>query len=127
MQPANATARPSFTRSLTSPSAPGKQGYVTGAQADELTRNRAAEPSAVLLDPRGALGRLYHARTTPHMFVTDKDGVLRYMGGIDRIATADPADIPRAEPYLKEAMLAVAEDRPVVQAVTRPYGCSIKY
>ena len=108
-------------------SAPGKQGYVDGAGADQLTRSRGASPTAVLLDPKGTVARLYEAKTTPHMFVIDKNGALQYMGGIDSIATADPADISRAEPYLKEAMLAVAQGNPVPHAVTRPYGCSIKY
>jgi hypothetical protein len=49
------------------------------------------------------------------------------MGGIDSIPTADIGDIKSAEPYLKEAMLAVADGKPVVHAVTRPYGCSVKY
>ncbi|MGD0490114.1 MAG: redoxin domain-containing protein [Steroidobacteraceae bacterium] len=108
-------------------SAPGKQGYVSGAEADALSRSRHAVPTAVLLDPSGDLGRLYHAKTTPHLFVIDAKGDLQYMGGIDSIATADVADIPRAEPYLKEAMLAVSDDKPVAHPVTRPYGCSVKY
>jgi AhpC/TSA family len=108
-------------------SAPGKQGYVNGPAADALTQSRGASPSAVLLDPSGTLGRLYAAKTTPHMFVIDKNGTLQYMGGIDSIATADASDIPRAEPYLKEAMLAVVQGAPVAHAVTKPYGCSIKY
>jgi hypothetical protein len=81
----------------------------------------------VLLDPTGSIARLYHAKTTPHMFVIDKKGMLRYMGGIDSIATTDEADIARAEPYLKEAMLAVAAGDPALHPVTKPYGCSIKY
>lgn len=108
-------------------SAPGKQGFVNGPGADELTRSRGAAPTAVLLDPAGSVGRLYHARTTPHLFVIDRDGKLQYMGGMDSIATADVADIPHAEPYLKEALLAVADGKPVAHPVTRPYGCSIKY
>lgn len=108
-------------------SAPGKQGYVDGAGAAQLTRSRKAVPAAVLLDPSGSLGRLYHARTTPHLFVIDPSGDLRYMGGIDSVATADVADIANAEPYLKEAMLAVADGKPVPHPVTRPYGCSVKY
>ena len=108
-------------------SAPGKQGYVSGAGADELTRARGASPTAVLLDSEGKLGRLYSAKTTPHMFVIDPNGVLRYMGGIDSIATAEIADIPAAEPYLKEAMLEVVQGKPVSHPVTRPYGCSVKY
>jgi peroxiredoxin len=108
-------------------SAPGKQGYVDGPGADALTRSRHAVPTAVLLDPSGTVGRLYQAKTTPHMFVIDKTGALKYMGGIDSIATADVSDIAQAEPYLKEAMLAVVEDKPVAHPVTRPYGCSVKY
>jgi AhpC/TSA family len=108
-------------------SAPGKQGYVDGAGADALSRSRHAVPAAVLLDSSGSVGRLYHAKTTPHLFVIDGSGELRYMGGIDSIATADVADIQMAEPYLKEAMLAVADNKPVAHAVTRPYGCSVKY
>jgi len=108
-------------------SAPGKQGYVNGPAADALTRSRAALPTAVLLDPSGTVGRLYGAKTTPHMFVIDKNGTLQYMGGIDSIATAEVDDIPKAEPYLKEAMLAVTQGAPVAHPVTTPYGCSIKY
>jgi peroxiredoxin len=108
-------------------SAPGKQGYVDGAGADQLTKTRHAVPSAVLLDPSGNVGRLYHAKTTPHMFVIDAKGELRYMGGIDSIATPEVSDIPKAEPYLKEAMLAVVDNQPVAHPVTRPYGCSVKY
>jgi hypothetical protein len=108
-------------------SAPGKQGYVNGPAADALTTSRGASPTAVLLDPSGAVGRLYGAKTTPHMFVIDKNGTLQYMGGIDSLATAEVDDIPKAEPYLKEAMLAVTQGAPVAHPVTKPYGCSIKY
>jgi hypothetical protein len=108
-------------------SAPGKQGYVNGAAADALTRSRQAHPTGVLLDPTGAVGRLYAAKTTPHLFVIDKDGTLKYMGGMDSIATTDESDIARAEPYLKEAMLAIAMGDAPPHAVTKPYGCSVKY
>ncbi len=108
-------------------SAPGNQGYVNGAGADALTQSRRAAPTAVLLDPSGTVGRLYGAKTTPHLFVIDRNGALQYMGGIDSIATTDESDIPKAEPYLKEAMLAVTQGNPVAHAVTKPYGCSVKY
>ena len=92
--------------------------------ADALTQSRSAQPTAVLLDPTGTVGRLYDAKTTPHMFVIDKDGALKYMGGIDSMATTSEEDIARAEPYLKEAMLAVAAGQPAPHPVTKPYGCS---
>src|SRR5258708_12276001 len=108
-------------------SAPGKQGYVNGPGADALTQSRRAAPAAVLLDPSVTVGRLYGAKTTPHMFFIDENGALQYMGGIHSIATADAGDIPHAEPYLKEAMVAVTQGSPVAHAVTKPYGCSVKY
>jgi peroxiredoxin len=108
-------------------SAPGKQGYVSGAEANALSQSRHAVPTAVLLDPSGDLGRLYHAKTTPHLFVIDARGDLQYMGGIDSLATPEVADIQHAEPFLREALLAVADDKPVAHPITRPYGCSVKY
>src|SRR3989442_15220277 len=56
-------------------SAPNEQGYVTPGQADELTANRKAVPTAVLLDPKGTVGRLYGATNTPHMYLVDKAGM----------------------------------------------------
>ena len=108
-------------------SAPGMQGFVTPSQENDYLKTMNAAPTAVLMDPTGVVARLYAAKTTPHMYVIDKDGSLKYMGGIDSLATTDEADIARAEPYLKEAMLAVALGNPPPHAVTKPYGCSIKY
>lgn len=108
-------------------SAPGKQGHSDGARANELTKSRGAAPAHVLLDETGAVGRLYEAKTTPHMFVVGKDGTLLYAGGIDSVASADPADIPDATPYLRNAVDEALAGKAVSQPVTRPYGCSIKY
>lgn len=108
-------------------SAPGEQGHVEGKQADALTASRGATPAAVLLDPQGALGKQYDARTTPHMYVIDKQGVLRYAGGIDSIASPRVEDLQKADPYFKTAMEAVVKGGDVAMAATRPYGCSVKY
>ena len=108
-------------------SAPGSQGYVTGEEANALTSARGAAPAAVLLDPEGDVGHLYDARTTPHMFIVNKDGTLVYMGGIDNKATTDVADIKTAKNYVRAALDELAAGEPVENAVTRPYGCSIKY
>ena len=108
-------------------SAPGSQGYVTGPEANALTKDRGAAPSAVLLDPEGALGHLYDARTTPHIFIVNGDGALVYMGGIDDKATTDVADIKTAKNYVRAALDDLAAGTPIREAVTRPYGCSVKY
>src|ERR1700723_3983676 len=44
-------------------SAPGKQGYLNGPEADALTASRRAAPTAVLLDPNGTVAHLYNAKT----------------------------------------------------------------
>jgi len=108
-------------------SAPGKQGYVRGAEANALTTSRGAHPSAVLLDPAGTVGRAYEAQTTPHMFVIDKMGVLRYMGAIDDKPTASPASLAGARNYVREALAAVVSGHTPQVTTSEPYGCSIKY
>ena len=108
-------------------SAPGKQGHVVAAEADRLTEERGAFPKAVLLDESGQMGRAYKASTTPQMFIIGPDGVLLYMGGIDNKPTSNPADVATADNYVSAAMDGIASGRGVAQAVTRPYGCSVKY
>ena len=108
-------------------SRPGEQGYVDAATADRLMASRNAKPTAVLLDPTGQIGRLYGARTTPHMFVIDAAGTLVYMGAIDDRPTANHAGVRGARNYVREALDALAAGRPIAVASTRPYGCSVKY
>jgi peroxiredoxin len=108
-------------------SKPGAQGHVSPERADELTANRDAAPTAVLLDESGDVGRAYSAKVTPHMYIIDEEGTLVYMGGIDSNPSADPADIADATQYVMAALDDLAADRAVAEPVTRPYGCTIKY
>ena len=108
-------------------SAPGKQGHVDAAGANALSQSRNAVPSQVLMDEKGSVGRLYDAKTTPHMYVVSPDGKLAYAGGIDSLATSDAADVAKATPYLKNAVEEVLAGKAVSTPVTKPYGCSIKY
>lgn len=108
-------------------SAPGKQGHSTPEQAAQLTAEKKAAPTAVLLDADGAVGRLYGARTTPHMFVIDPEGRLVYNGAIDDKATTDPADIKGATNHVARALDAVLAGRTPEVRATQPYGCSVKY
>lgn len=108
-------------------SAPGTQGNVSPAEADELTNSRDASPSHVILDPSGEIGHAYSAKVTPHMYIIDPEGTLVYMGGIDDKPTANPADIPGATNYVRAALTDMDAGRPVAQSVTKPYGCTVKY
>jgi hypothetical protein len=108
-------------------SRPGKQGHVSGSQANKLTQSRNAAPTAVILDETSEIGLLYGAKTTPHMYIIDKSGQLVYMGGIDSIPTSDEADIADAKNYVRVALDAIAAGKPIEDSITRPYGCSVKY
>jgi peroxiredoxin len=81
-------------------------------------------PYPVLQDQSGAVGQAYGAKTTPHMFVIDEKGVLRYAGGID--------DDPRGHSttptnYVEKAVNALAAGKAVSPSTSDPYGCSVKY
>lgn len=81
-------------------------------------------PAKGLMDNEGRVGRLYEARTTPHLFVIDKEGVLRYQGAIDN----DPAGKKQeVENYVVKAVKALVAGQPVSPETTKPYGCSVKY
>jgi peroxiredoxin len=108
-------------------SAPGKQGYVSNEEAEQLTESRDASPTHVLFDPEGIVGKMYAAKTTPHMYIIDPVGNLRYAGAIDSIKSANPADIMKADNYLDLGMSALLAGQQVTQKLTPPYGCSIKY
>ncbi|MCI0549226.1 MAG: redoxin domain-containing protein [Candidatus Rokubacteria bacterium] len=108
-------------------SAPGEQGFVTAAQADELTASRKAAPTAVLLDPKGTAGRAYGATNTPHMYVITRDGVLAYAGAIDDKPTTRRADVQGAQNYVRAAIQSVTSGQPVKTPATRAYGCTVKY
>lgn len=108
-------------------SAPGKQGYVTADEENAYLKEVHAVPTAVLLDPEGKVGRLYSAKTTPHMFVIDPTGKLIYDGAIDDKPTTNAADIGSAHNYVDAALTAAMAGQPVEVSATRPYGCSVKY
>ena len=108
-------------------SAPGQQGYVTAEQENAYVNQVKASPTAVLLDPTGELGHLYSAKTTPHMFIINPQGVLIYDGAIDDKPTTDLADVSPATNYVSAALGEALQGKDVAVATTRPYGCSVKY
>jgi peroxiredoxin len=108
-------------------SASGEQGFMTAAQENTYISKVHADPTAAILDPRGAIGHLYSAKTTPHMFVIDPAGKLVYEGAIDDHATTDASDIMSSKNYVSAALTSALAGQPVATAYTRPYGCSVKY
>src|SRR5215475_1237928 len=85
-------------------SAPGTQGFVTPSQENDYVKQMNASPTAVLMDPGGTLGKLYDAKTTPHMYIIDPQGTLIYQGAIDDKPTSDQADIKTSKNYVSAAL-----------------------
>ena len=108
-------------------SAPGEQGYFEGPAALAHAREVGAQPSAILLDPTGAMGHAYGARNTPHMFIINGEGRLVYQGAIDDRPSARPETLEGARNYISAALADIAAGRAVQVAQTTPYGCSVKY
>jgi peroxiredoxin len=106
---------------------PKHSNYRDAGRSRQIMSDWKGNPSSLLLDPDGKVGRAYGARTTPHMYIIDPDGKLVYMGGIDNKPSFSQRDIPGAKNYVVAALDELLTGRAVSADDTRPYGCSIKY
>lgn len=86
----------------------GAQGDFSTDQVKAWQKETGANFTAYCRDQDGKVGRLYGAKTTPHMYVITADGTLVYNGAIDSIRSANKADIAKAENYVTSALAAVA-------------------
>ncbi|MEC9373200.1 MAG: thioredoxin family protein [Planctomycetota bacterium] len=100
-----------------------------GKQGAGMDRNMSAVSEfdieyPVMLDMDGKVGRMYGAKTTPHMYVINTEGVLVYAGAIDNDNSASRLGSVN---YVAQALDQVLAGETVTEASTRPYGCSVKY
>jgi len=110
-----------------SSTAPDASDYRKPADLAKWMQGQKAAATATLMDDDGKVGKAYGARTTPHMYIVDPAGTLVYAGGIDNKPSSNAADIPSSTNYVKAALAETLAGKPVSQASTRPYGCSVKY
>ena len=101
--------------------------YLKPADLAKWMKDQKAPATHTLMDEDGKIGKAYGARTTPHLYIIDGKGMLVYAGGIDSIPSASASDIPKATNYVKASLTEMAGGKSVSNAVTRPYGCSVKY
>ncbi|CAN7334470.1 redoxin domain-containing protein [Massilia sp. LjRoot122] len=97
------------------------------AAINDWVKAKKAMPAATIMDTGGAIGKAYGARTTPHMYLIDPSGKLVYAGAIDSKPSTNPGDIKDATNYMVKAIDESLAGKPLSQAVTKPYGCSVKY
>lgn len=108
-------------------SAEGQQGNLTPETAKTALEKNGGKPTHYVLDAKGEIGRLYQAKTTPHMFVIGKDGVLAYAGAIDNDPSPRHDGVKTANNYVRAAIDALIAGQPVETATSQPYGCNVKY
>jgi peroxiredoxin len=108
-------------------SAKGKQGYLESKEALANAQAAGAAPTAILIDDLGKMGRAYGAKTTPHMYLIDDKGILRYNGAIDSNSSANSATIAKADNYILAATNSLLNGEKISKESTKPYGCSVKY
>ena len=101
--------------------------YQAPLQLAGWMKGKGGAPTATLMDEPGSIGQLYGAKTTPHMYIVNPQGLLVYAGAIDSIASAREADIKNASNYVRQGLNEALGGKPVSLATTRAYGCSIKY
>jgi len=125
-QQAEATAAGAVWLTINSGAA-GKQGNLDAAGANAYVSKVGGKQTAYLFDPAGTAGHLYGARTTPHIYIIDAQGVLRYMGGIDSIASTDKEDLAKATQFVPQVLTELKAGKAVSVTTSQPYGCSVKY
>lgn len=81
----------------------------------------------ILSDESGRVARMYGARSTPDMFIINKDGKLVYSGAIDDKADEDPKSLDGAKNYVTTALDEILAGKEVSTPETKSYGCGVKY
>ena len=108
-------------------SAPGKQGYYSASEHKKMAAEKGSSATAILIDETGKVGKLYGAKTTPHMFIINPQGDVVYNGAIDDHPNTNKADIANSKNFVRVALDAALQNKPIETASTQPYGCTVKY
>jgi len=95
---------------------------------DELRSYQAKHnlPYPILKDPGHEIADKYAAATTPHVYVIDKDGVLRYRGGVEKVPGSPEQCGEMEEQYLGPVLDALIEGEQLPYTATRSKGCAIR-
>ena len=110
-------------------SAEGNQGYVQPKDAVNTFASFGSFPDHILVDENGDLGKKFNAKTTPHIFIANKDKDIVYQGAIDDAGGTKfwTTDLDQSTNFVKKVINDIKSSKPVSVSKTRPYGCSVKY
>lgn len=100
--------------------------HYMGAKKTKKYHEKHGISSIALMDKKGKVGHMYGAKTTPHMYVIDPDGVLRYKGAFDNDKDGNMS-VQEKENYVVNAVRQIVEGEEVSPKNVKPWGCSVKY
>ncbi|MCX7880759.1 MAG: thioredoxin family protein [Ignavibacteria bacterium] len=108
-------------------SAPGKEGNLPKGEIRKRLSQYNSKILFYLIDEDGKVGKMYGAKTTPHIFIIDKNGKLVYSGAVDDKPSTKVEDIEKSKNYVREVVDALLAGKVPTIKTTKPYGCSVKY
>lgn len=97
------------------------------AEAADYAKSKMGAASGILLDSQAATSIAFGAKTTPHMYVIDPEGVVVYSGAIDDNSSPDAREIPASKNYVAAALTEGMAGKKITTSATRPYGCGVKF
>ena len=81
----------------------------------------------ILEDPAGAIARLYGAKSTPHVFIIDRQGTIAYNGAVDDSTRSSRAKKKTITHFVEDALSALVAGNTVKVPFTQPVGTTIAY
>ena len=99
--------------------------HYTTVEANKTWAEQHQLKQPILLDTDGKVGKLYGAKTTPHLFIVDAAGQIVYQGAIDNAPLGKKPE--KYINYVDQALSELTAAKTVTTQKTKPYGCSVKY
>lgn len=103
-------------------SAKGKQGHFEGETLAKRIEDAGVDAASYLIDESGAVGKKYAAKTTPHTYVVDKEGKLRFAGALDNLNLRQRNKDLEAVNYVAKALEALKAEKDLEVTSNKPYG-----
>lgn len=107
---------------INSAGAPGKQGWGEERNLEAEKQYKIEYP--ILLDKTSEVGKIYGAKRTPHIFIVDAEGVIRYIGPIDSTSSARNVGTNYIETAVNQLLAGETE---IIKPEIEAYGCAVKY
>ena len=100
--------------------------HYMGNEDNKKCADQHGVPYPILNDSSGEVGKIYGAKTTPHMYIIDKSNGLVYEGSIDDDKSGANTSDQRIN-YVDLALTNLTKGDTIEISKSKPYGCAVKY